>query len=189
MEQYARPRSSGFGLLGNFERHQLIAAMAAEQMQSEGAKASVRALLATLDAETLRDVATWADRVTRGKPKNDNNPETIVFFANKANQNNAPWHYVDVPYASSAYDCDTLSEFCREDDVVHITRACIKVFTQGSDRFSRANALRLLVHFVGDLHQPLHVGCSFLVDPQGDTKLTGDPELVRRDHLESDRGG
>jgi S1/P1 Nuclease len=189
MERQDKRVSGGFGLLWNFERHQLIAAAAESQMTNETAKAAVGALLERLNARTLAEVAVWADRITSGRPKNDNHPETIAFFENEANHNNAPWHFVNFPYESGSYDCERLNEFCREDDVVHITRECIRVFAAGSTRFSRANALRLLIHFVGDLHQPLHVGCSFVIDPDGDTKLTGDPDVTRRYNLESDKGG
>ena len=55
-------------------------------------------------------------------------------------------------------------------------------------RFSKRNALRLLVHLVGDLHQPLHVGTGFIDSSGATIKIERDPALIKRKGLESDIG-
>ena len=82
MERHHKHISLGFNVLWSFDRHQLIAAAAEKQMTNPKATAAVRALLERLDAKTLPEVAVWADRITKGKPRNDNHPETIAFFEN-----------------------------------------------------------------------------------------------------------
>jgi hypothetical protein len=55
-------------------------------------------------------------------------------------------------------------------------------------RFEEINALRWLTHLIGDLHQPVHVGCGYIANPR-----TNQARLVFTDNeavgLESDRGG
>ncbi|MCM3904043.1 MAG: S1/P1 nuclease [Pyrinomonadaceae bacterium] len=56
---------------------------------------------------------------------------------------------------------------------------------------SKRNALRLLAHFIGDLHQPLHVGVGF-IDPNGPNHtilIARDPQVIRQRNLRHDRGG
>src|SRR5262249_25373501 len=57
-------------------------------------------------------------------------------------------------------------------------------------RFTKRNALRLLIHFVGDLHQPLHVGSGFmnLDGPNGATVIATDPNFIKQHGLDSDQG-
>ena len=54
----------------------------------------------------------------------------------------------------------------REDDVVQMTSMCVKVLTgemaaENPKKISRRVAVVLLAHYVGDLHQPLHVGAAY----------------------------
>ena len=67
----------------------------------------------------------------------------------------SPWHYVNIP-AGGSYDTMTPSE---QGDVVQtierlLTELKTKQFTDEDELF----AIRCLVHLVGDVHQPLHVG-------------------------------
>ena len=55
---------------------------------------------------------------------------------------------------------------------------------------SQRNALKLLVHFLGDIHQPLHVGCGF-IDVNGPNRsilIERDPVVIKRKNLPSDNG-
>jgi hypothetical protein len=71
----------------------------------------------------------------------------------------APWHYVDVPLDEPRYDArfsgDDPKKGCVVDKIAEF-RATLKdpSMSKGDNRF----ALRFLVHLVGDLHQPMHVG-------------------------------
>ena len=55
---------------------------------------------------------------------------------------------------------------------------------------SQRNALKLLVHFLGDIHQPLHVGCGFIDihGPNGNVMIVRDPVRIKQLNLPSDKG-
>ena len=88
--------------------------------------------------DPLADASTWADDM-RGL-----RPET------------APWHYIDIPLGTTSRD---IEKFCDPKESC-VTRAIknqlIVLRSANSNPKDRADALRFLIHFVGDLHQPLH---------------------------------
>lgn len=63
----------------------------------------------------------------------------------------------------------------------------VRVLSGTSVRFSELNALRLVIHLVGDVHQPVHVGCAYIDESGNVAKLIHDPDQA--DGLQSDRGG
>jgi hypothetical protein len=87
----------------------------------------------------MADVSTWADKIRR------NRRET------------APWHYVNIEITSGGYDAarDCPNDACV---VAQIQRDAAIVGDRTLAQPVRAEALRFLIHFVGDLHQPLHAG-------------------------------
>jgi hypothetical protein len=86
--------------------------------------------------DAMADAATWADDV-RGERKN------------------GPWHYIDIPRGSQR---GPLEPFCGAAGCV--TKALSEQLAilkdSRADAAKRADALRYVIHFVGDLHQPLH---------------------------------
>jgi hypothetical protein len=66
-----------------------------------------------------------------------------------------PWHYIDIPLADSKID---LARECRNGDcVIAKTEQFLAVLKDPSaNKDAKAQALRFVIHFVGDLHQPLH---------------------------------
>ena len=98
------------------------------------------------------------------------------------------YHYTDVAIERDAYG-DNLKG-TSDHDVVHAITAAIIVL-QGGDPpspFQIANkkeALRLLSHLIGDIHQPLHVGAVYL-DATG---ALCDPDNGNFDPKTSTRGG
>jgi S1/P1 Nuclease len=89
-------------------------------------------------SDPLADAATWPDDM-RGL-----RPET------------APWHYVDIPLGTTVRD---VQKYCDPKEGC-VTRAIAQELatlrSTDADPKERADALRFLIHFVGDLHQPLH---------------------------------
>jgi hypothetical protein len=79
------------------------------------------------------------------------------------------YHYADVALQRDAYASGLVGT--SDHDVVHAISACIVVL-QGRESpapfhiNSKREGLRLLTHFVGDIHQPLHVVAIYL-DPIG----------------------
>ena len=116
--------------------HRVIAKVASDRL-SPAAKTAVRELLH--EGDNLADVANWADHEAY-----DTYPDS------------APWHYVNVPISAPRYD----ARYCgRRGCVVEKIKHYRNVLAdRRSPKRERQHALLFLVHFVGDLHQPLHVG-------------------------------
>lgn len=167
-------------------RHELIAG-AAMAFLSNRAKTEVERILAPINKISLEDVAGWADRLRGNIPNADD--ETRRFLADNRNRSRGTWHYVNIPHAASGYSREDYPEFTRDDDVVQMIRHCVLVLKGESDRFSELNALRWLSHLVGDVHQPIHVGCGYLDESSDPARLVFDPEFVAENNLEHDRGG
>jgi hypothetical protein len=126
--------------------HRLVAEVAWDHLTPE-ARASVQALLGP---ESLADVSSWADHYLEG------------------NTQTALWHYVNIPADAAGYDRDrdcpvqpgvkpgTTRDKWRDCVVDRIPYNYERVADPSLDRADRAVALKFLVHFVGDLHQPFH---------------------------------
>jgi hypothetical protein len=139
--------------------HQALAA-AAQRRLSATARAAVTALLGPDTG--LGDVATWADDVRaagRGEGPLVNDPEAKQL--NHDFPDNANWHFVNFPLGAAKYDDG--SEFTGPHDVVHVINDCINILegTPSALALTKSQALRFLIHFVGDIHQPLHVGTGY----------------------------
>jgi hypothetical protein len=90
-----------------------------------------------------------------------------------------------------ANDYREVAAFKSVNDVVHAIKRCVAVLETPETRpddFTKSQALRLLVHLVGDIHQPLHCGTGFydLSDLSHPVLIT-DPRLCRG--KPNDRGG
>ncbi len=77
------------------------------------------------------------------------------------------YHFVDLPLQHPRYD--PALPGTAPNDLVHAINATIIVLKGGKspapfDIRSPREALRLLAHYVGDMHQPLHVGAIYLDD-------------------------
>jgi hypothetical protein len=115
------------------EGHRIIATVAEDHL-NETTKVMIQSLI---DNNHLYSIASWADDIR------------------KERQDTAPWHYVDIPLGSTynaSRDCPS-PKSC----VVEKIGNFIKVLTdKKASREQRAEALKFVVHFVGDIHQPMH---------------------------------
>lgn len=126
--------------------HRLVGLIAAERL-TPAARAEVRRLL---DGHTLADVANWADTIRSDQ------------------QQTYGWHFLNIPPDASGYDRDrdcpraagvaegSRSDRWRDCAVDRILFWEQRLADVTLDRADRAIALKFLVHFVGDLHQPFH---------------------------------
>lgn len=113
--------------------HQIIATIAQDHLH-ETTKVMIQSLIGN---NHLYSIASWADDVRRDRP------------------NTAPWHYVDIPLGTTYdpnRDCSPPSSCV----VVKITDFVKIVTDKQASRDDRAEALKFIVHFVGDIHQPMH---------------------------------
>jgi hypothetical protein len=89
--------------------------------------------------------------------------QSIAFVANygddiksdAAFKSYGPWHYVNFPFDSS-YEGHPKSE---KGDLIRGINTCIEILkNNNSSKEDKIFHLKMLVHFIGDLHQPLHIG-------------------------------
>jgi hypothetical protein len=88
--------------------------------------------------DPMADASTWPDDIRTLRPET------------------APWHYIDIPRGTSHHE---IAKFCPlpESCVTQaITDQIAILRSPDIDPQKKADALRFLIHFVGDLHQPLH---------------------------------
>jgi hypothetical protein len=166
--------------------HEIIGAIADEQLSHTPAGPKAAALL---DGMTLERASTIPDEI-RGWDKNGPDDPAATHYPAypkidaqlrdywKANPHtkdvNAPshhwYHYTDVPAADTQKYGDGKVGRSKW-DIVHMIPYCIGVLKgevpEDNDRkITKPIALILLTHFVGDIHQPLHVGAEFF-DKEG----------------------
>jgi len=156
--------------------HKIIGAIADEQMKGTPAYDKVMEILKP--GETLSSVAVWADCVkdhSYGYCKGMDFPEMDAFA--KANPEHRKYHYTDVPIQETGYVMGGVGT--NENDVVRIVAEAINVLEGKTDdahnphRFTPRQALLVIVHMVGDMHQPMHVGAIYLTKegvPQNPTQ-------------------
>jgi hypothetical protein len=144
------------------EGHETVGAIADQLIAGRRAQSEVRKLLRP--GETLESVSMWADCARQGCSQLTQEDRQFVH----ANPHQAHYHYTDVPFQAAAYEERGVG--ASDDDIVHILKQCIAVLKgargQGANphNFSQRHALLLLVHLIGDVHQPLHVGAAYVSD-------------------------
>jgi hypothetical protein len=90
-----------------------------------------------LGGQSLADASVWADNIRQYRHDAD------------------PLHYVNVPLAAAGYD--SLRDCPNGRCIVTAIAADRRVLANpAAAPLDRAEALRFLIHFLGDLHQPLH---------------------------------
>jgi hypothetical protein len=148
--------------------HKLVGELAQRHL-SRAADAEVRRLLAGEPNPTLAGVATWADGLR------DADPERF--------RQTTRWHYVNIRAGECRYAAE---RDCPDGNcVVAAIEAQRRILADRSQpRAARRDALKFLVHLVGDIHQPMHA--SNRDDKGGNTyqiSLTTDlqPEAYARD--------
>ena len=126
--------------------HRVVGVLAEERL-TPIAKQNVVWLL---DGKSLADIASWADSITSEQ------------------QQTSFWHYLNIPPDAAGYDRDR--DCPRQPGVADGARGdrwrdCVvdrivyweqRLADAKLDRADRATALKFVVHFIGDLHQPFH---------------------------------
>ena len=126
--------------------HRLVGLIAARHLTTV-AKQNVNWLL---DGQSLADVSSWADSLTGDQVQT------------------SYWHYLNIPPDAKGYDRDrdcrrqpgvaagSRGDRWRDCAVDRITYWEQRAADRTLDRADRAAALKFVVHFIGDLHQPFH---------------------------------
>jgi nuclease S1 len=126
--------------------HRLVGLIAAERL-TPPARQRAEWLL---DGQTLAEVSSWADTITSDQVQT------------------SYWHYLNIPPEAPGYDRDrdcpkqpgasagSRSDRWRDCVVDRIAYWEERLGDVRLDRADRATALKFVVHFIGDLHQPFH---------------------------------
>jgi hypothetical protein len=157
---------------------------AAAGMLTPKAKASVVKILGN---EDLASIATWLDDVRLAK-KHHSGPlkEDAEAKEFKRFPLNEVWHYVDLPVGSMVYS--EAAPSVSPNDIVHAIHHAVNVLEGRMSDMTDLQALKVLVHLVGDAHQPLHsVAGYFDCSDPAHPKLISDPVIART--KSNDRGG
>jgi hypothetical protein len=133
--------------------HRVIGTLAEMHLRGTRALDEVKKILRP--GESLADAAVWPDRI---KDPLYEDGDTPLFRLNHPGHDT--YHYANLPFQTGRYDPDVLG--ARSTDIVQTARECIRVLRGGKGSFTRREALRLLAHTIGDLHQPLHTGNPFV---------------------------
>jgi hypothetical protein len=139
------PAAKAWGCRG----HETVAALAEKHLTPQAKQALLELLTANpIDPQLKRycgqrgldpfvDASTWADDERSREPAT------------------APWHFIDIPLSATR---GSAQSFCGAGGCV--TQAIADQLAILKDKHApgpkRAAALRYIIHFVGDLHQPLH---------------------------------
>lgn len=141
--------------------HRAVGAIADKLIKGSNAEKQVAALLQP--GESLEKIAVWADCV-KGSWCGPQTAEMTEYV--NANPKHSEYHYTDVPFQLDAYHDHGVGTF--DDDIVQTLKSAIAVL-QGKDtpdtnphRFTKRQALLMVTHLAGDIHQPLHVGAGFV---------------------------
>lgn len=120
--------------------HRLVARLADDQLTPQ-ARAQIAELLSDEAEPTLAGVANWADDLRANDPD--------------MGKRTSRWHYVNIGSPDCAYEVE---RDCRNGDCVveAIQRQSAILADRSKPKAERLLALKFIVHFVGDVHQPLH---------------------------------
>jgi len=168
------------------ERHATIATAAWDRMQSQRARDEIRRIFNETGGESdLGECARWADRI-KSNPPHDAATQTFL----SEEHDFSTWHYVNLPLKLDGYDRERHPEFTRHNDIVQTILRCVESLRAPGPnaRFSEIIALRWLTHLIGDLHQPVHIGCGYIANARtNQARFVFDPEEAVG--LGNDRGG
>jgi hypothetical protein len=119
--------------------HRIVALIAARHLTPQ-ARAGIQSLLGNTN---LAAVANFADAVRNSRPETSR------------------WHFADVPVSAPAFDpardCKLIPNK-GDCAVAAIERFRTVLADKTAPKATRVEALKFIVHLVGDIHQPLHCG-------------------------------
>ncbi|MEJ2162088.1 MAG: S1/P1 nuclease [Robiginitalea sp.] len=115
--------------------HRVVGEVAQKYLKGKARKA----IKELLGGESLAEVANYADAI-KSDPK----------F-----RSYSPWHYVNFPFEA---DYEEVSPSSQGDIIKGIERSIAVLKDPATEREEKVFYLKMLIHFVGDLHQPMHVG-------------------------------
>ncbi|MEP6685483.1 MAG: S1/P1 nuclease [Verrucomicrobiota bacterium] len=165
------------------EGHHIVGAIADERLANTPTGRSIAQLL---DGMTLREAAQVPDTIKGWDKIGIEDPKALKYFSSrpriaeqlrefwKANQPthdpNSPmpshhwFHYTDVPVEAAKYSSGKTGR--NQWDIVHMITYCVAVLRgeipeENPRKITKPIAVILLAHYVGDIHQTVHVGAQY----------------------------
>jgi nuclease S1 len=137
------------------EGHRIVAAIA-ELRLSQSTKAALKKLIGNQRISDEK-IAMWADHLK------GTHPET------------KKWHYVDIPLDATSFEP---SRDCEDEDCVisKLEEFRDVLADKTASKSERQQALKFVVHFAGDIHQPLH--CATRDDASGKSDNGGNGRKI-----------
>lgn len=115
--------------------HRVVGEVAQENLTKKAAKA----IAELLDGQSLAAVSTFGDEIK----------------ADSLYRRFSAWHYVNYPINKKYGDVPP----SKQGDLMTGIEKCIEIIKgENSTKADKAFYLKMLVHLIGDLHQPMHVG-------------------------------
>jgi len=143
------------------EGHRTVALIAMNRLQGTPTAARIKKILGKL---TLEDIATCPDEVRDLEKYHAPMSAVCKKIFPKPPKGTANWHFVDIPIKESDFEpstsdvntaCNNNCSLTQIDHFLNVLSAS-KSTDKGQKKLQDQQALSYVVHFIGDLHQPLH---------------------------------
>jgi hypothetical protein len=168
--------------------HDGIAGLAQQKLTP----ATTKVVNKILGNQSMASVASWADWIRLGEVTKLAGGAAEEADVEAALPGSDTWHFVDLPLGVTEYSSTAPS--AGANDVVSGINKCIAIL-EGPDSSTaggydmHAIALKMLIHLVGDIHQPFHVACRYYrLGPVGANTYVTDPVVVVQENARDDRG-
>lgn len=167
------PRTQAYDARG----HQAVGGIADQRLAGKPVALKIGHLL---DGLTLQEAAVLPDSIKEWDRGGPDQPHTFhlpdhkvieddlraFWNANRTNPSHHLFHYTDVPVADGNTTYASGKTGRSDWDIVHMIPYCAQVLKgtipeNNERKITRRVALILLAHYVGDIHQPLHVGAEY----------------------------
>ena len=145
-----------------YEGHRAVGSIAEKLLKGSNAEKQVAALL--LPGESLESITNWADGAKGGVGYPAPTEEQAVYTG--VNPRHNEYHYANVPFQLEHYHDGVVGG--SDVDIVQTLKQAIAVLQGKTDpalnpnKFTRRQALLLIAHMTGDIHQPLHMGSAYV---------------------------
>lgn len=155
------PTSFALSKLG----HQLVCQLSFDKLSNIQQK-NIQAMLNSIPAKELKRINKYNHR-----PKNEKItfakactwPDAIKHSKKyKAYKN---WHYLNIPRNTQVISAKNIHNNCNQQCITHAITFHAKKFQRENNAWEKLQALMFLGHWLGDIHQPLHI--SFASDLGG----------------------
>lgn len=131
--------------------HRVVAEVASRHLTPQARKA----ITAILGKQSMAMVANW--------------PDFIKSDTTHKYDHMSSWHYLDFPANSDRQQFDSYLQKATGENLYVETQAMVKTLKNtASSQADKQFALAFLIHLIGDMHQPLHVGHA---DDEGGNKI------------------